>query len=245
MNQPAQRPPGPSLLDRGVLAISEILLLALASLVGIVVAVALDWSHVIPADAAWGGMFGSALIVGSSGLAYLGFEKLLDHSDEPVGPLIAAAERQGIGASVLIALAGVAAALLGSAGLNFLQSELLGIEVEEQQVIINLVETGTTTDLVLLAISAVILAPISEELLFRHMFFRRLLIRAGPLMAWVLPAVAFGLVHGNASGLIIYMWLATVFAYAYLLSGRLWVAMAVHAGQNAFALSLLLWLPDT
>ena len=148
------------------------------------------------------------------------------------------------GVGVLIALGAIVVAMIGSVVLGLAQELVFSLEVEEQQPIVDLVERGDPFEIALLAVSAVLLAPVTEELLFRHMFFRRLLQRVGPAAAWTIPALAFALAHWNPVGLLVYVWLGSVFAGAYVLSGRLWVAMLAHAGHNAFALTMLLYAPE-
>ena len=140
---------------------------------------------------------------------------------------------------------GIGAAIGGSYVLG-LVLELVGAPVEEQDTILKLVEGFRSGDdmlpLVLLAISAVLLAPMAEELLFRGLVFRRIAARghAWP-EAYALSAAVFAAIHTNPAGFVIYAWLGLVFAESYRRSGRIWVAMLVHAGNNAFALSLLVW----
>jgi membrane protease YdiL (CAAX protease family) len=146
--------------------------------------------------------------------------------------------------ALLIVLGGIMVATLGSMLLGLIQELLFSSSVEEQKAIRDLVERRDPFELAVLGVSAVVLAPITEELLFRHMLFRRLAHRAGPVAAWTVPAVAFALAHWNPVGLVIYVWLGSVFAMAYWMSGRLWVAMLVHAGHNAFAFTMLLVAPE-
>lgn len=247
MSKPAQRPPDhASALEPVVHAITEVLLLALSFMVGIAALTILMWVGLLPdaETAAWSGIVAGPVLIGTAGVAYLSIEQFLGRKDEPARPLMWKSQRKSVGVCVLIALGGIVVALLGSGLLSLIQQQLFSTEVEEQQAIVELVNRRETLELVLLGISAVLLAPLTEELLFRHMFFRRLLHRSGPTLAWILPALAFALAHWNLVGVTIYVWLGLVFAYSYLLSGRLWVAMVVHAGHNAFALSMLLWAPE-
>jgi membrane protease YdiL (CAAX protease family) len=247
VSKPAQRPPdNAGALELLVQASTEVVLLALSFLIGIAALMVLMWIGVLPDAnaAAWSGIIAGPVLIGTAGVSYLCIEQFAARKDEPVRPLVWKNERKGVGTCVLIALGGIIVALVGSGLLSLLQQALFSTEVEEQQTILELVKRGNTIELVLLGVSAVLLAPLTEELLFRHMFFRRLLHRAGPTLAWILPALAFALAHWNLVGVTIYVWLGLVFAYSYLLSGRLWVAMAVHAGHNAFALSMLLWAPE-
>jgi membrane protease YdiL (CAAX protease family) len=243
VSKPAHRPPDDSTkLELMMAAVTEVLLLALAFLVGLAFAKALVWVEILPQGPTWSGLLLGSVVIGGSALAYMAFEHYA--RDDPARPLVWTRDRKGIGACLLVVLGGFVLALIGAGVLGAIQEQLFSIEVTEQDAIMQLVEEGDTFDLVLLTISAVVLAPVSEELLFRHMFFRRMLHGAGPTLAWVLPALAFSLFHFNLSGLVIYVWLGLVFAAAYLFSGRLWVAMAVHASYNAAGVALLLWMPQ-
>jgi membrane protease YdiL (CAAX protease family) len=244
VSKPAHRPPDDSpKLELVMAAVTEVLLLALAFLVGLALAMALMWVGVLPQGATWSGLLLGSVVIGGSALVYMAFEHYA-RGREPARPLVWKRDRKGVGACLLIVLGGSVLALTGVGVLGAIQEQLFSIEVTEQEAIMQLVEEGDTLDLVLLSISAVVLAPLCEELLFRHMFFRRLLHGAGPTLAWILPALAFSLFHFNLSGLVIYVWLGLVFAAAYLFSGRLWVAMAVHASYNAAGVALLLWMPE-
>jgi membrane protease YdiL (CAAX protease family) len=244
VSKPAHRPPDHSTaLELVMAALSEVLTLAFASLAGFALALTLVWVRILPAEATWSGLLLGSVAIGGSALVYM----LIEHYARdrvPALPLVWKQDRKSIGACLLIVVGGFVLALLGSGVLGAIQEQLFSIEVTEQEAITTLVEEGDTFDLMLLTISAVVLAPISEELLFRHMFFRRLLHGAGPTLAWILPALAFSLFHFNLPGLVIYVWLGLVFAAAYLFSGRLWVAMAVHASYNAAGVVLLLWAPE-
>jgi membrane protease YdiL (CAAX protease family) len=243
VSKPAHRPPDDSTkLALVMAAVTEVLLLALAFLAGLAFAMALVWIEILPQGPTWSGLLLGSVAIGGSALAYMAFEHYA--REDPARPLVWKRDRKGIGACLLVVLGGFVLALTGAGVLGAIQEQLFSIEVTEQDAIMQLVEEGDTLDLVLLTISAVVLAPVSEELLFRHMFFRRLLHGAGPTLAWVLPALAFSLFHFNLSGLVIYVWLGLVFAAVYLFSGRLWVAMAVHASYNAAGVALLLWMPE-
>jgi membrane protease YdiL (CAAX protease family) len=244
VSKPAHRPPDDSpKLELVKAALTEVLFLALASLAGLTLTISLIWIGGLPEGASWSGLLVGSVMIGSTALAYMGFERQARGTEE-VRPLVWKHDRKSVGKCVLIVIGGFLLALIGAGLLGALQEQLFSIEVSEQEAILQLVEKGDTFDLVLLTVSAVVLAPICEELLFRHMFFRRLMHGAGPTLAWILPALAFSLFHGNLSGLVIYAWLGLVFAAAYLLSGRLWVAMAVHATYNAAGVAFLLWMPE-
>lgn len=136
---------------------------------------------------------------------------------------------------------GVVAALVGSVALGFVV-EWLGVQVQEQTTVLQIVEgagQGVTVEAVTLAVSALVLAPLAEEWMFRGLLFRRVLGRSGRGVAYGLSALAFAAIHGNPAGLVIYLWLGLVFARTYERTGWLGAAMAVHLGNNAYVLAML------
>jgi len=137
---------------------------------------------------------------------------------------------------------GLAASLVGSFVLGEL-ANLAGFPVEEQVAILEIIasakDRGAWTELVVLGTAAIVLAPLAEEWLFRGLVFRRLLEVSGRPEAYVLSALAFAVIHWNPAGFLIYTWLGLCFAYTLHRTGKLWTAMAVHAGNNAFAYALL------
>jgi membrane protease YdiL (CAAX protease family) len=242
MPNSAHRPPEGSQLDLVMAALNEVLLLALAALAGFVVAMGVTWLGIFPQEQAWSVLAVSSILLGVAGFAYLALEQVA--RADLARPLVSDRDCKSFGTSLLIVLGGFVAAFTGAGLLGVMQEQLFSIEVTEQAGILDLVASGDSFDLTMLAISAIVMAPVCEELLFRHMFFRRLRHGAGATLAWILPALAFSLFHFNLPGLAIYVWLGLVFAAAYLFSGHLWVAMAVHATYNAAGVALLLWMPE-
>lgn len=185
-------------------------------------------------------------------IAALGYRALAKRIDAAESPLLgppartdALFPRPSTGVAAGWVLLGIGAAIAGSFVLG-LGLDALGAPVEEQDSIVELVEGfksgGNVLPFVMLAVSAIALAPMAEEFLFRGLVFRRIASRGEALPeAYILSAAAFAAIHTNPAGFVIYGWLGLVFAETYRRTGRLWVAMLVHAGNNAFALSLLVW----
>lgn len=102
-----------------------------------------------------------------------------------------------------------------------------------------------------LAIATIVLvAPLAEELLFRHVLLRRFALHGRPLTGLLLTSLVFASMHeiwpGDAGVL---AWLLTVLLYVgmgvgfglvYLRTGRYWAAVAAHAVCNACAIGLML-----
>lgn len=134
-------------------------------------------------------------------------------------------------------LSGIA---LGGAVVIGLALDALGFPVTEQGQIEAIAQGGWSLDLVMLSLAALVLAPITEEWLFRHLLFRRLHHAAGPYAAFIITALLFAAAHYNPSGVVTYAWLACIFALAYRRTGRIWAPMVVHAVNNTVTLALLL-----
>ena len=145
---------------------------------------------------------------------------------------------------VLVTALCIGLALGGSMVLGELL-EILGVPVQEQPRILEIVEAAKSGEdrrtIVVLGISAVVLAPIAEEWLFRGALFRRLLGHLGRPFAYVASALGFAAIHNNPAGFVIYLWLGLVFAVALDRTGRLASPIAVHVANNAFAFALLLY----
>jgi len=85
-----------------------------------------------------------------------------------------------------------------------------------------------------------VVAPICEEFLFRGFMFRALANWHGPWLAAAITAILFGLVHGlsaPAIDLAPLAFLGFVLCALYYLSGSLYPCIALHAINNALALS--------
>ena len=145
-----------------------------------------------------------------------------------------------IGTSMVVWALHVLAAGLGSVILGWLL-EVMGLPVQEQQGVLDVVGDGTwTSQLIALVLGAVVFAPMAEEWAYRKMLFRRLWHRSSPWLAWSLPALVFAGSHFNPSGFAVYAWLGLVFASAYRMTGRIGVAVGVHAANNALTLVYLI-----
>jgi len=222
-------------------------------LVGTLVYVVLSAIGFLPSEGTLGravSMVAGPAITLVAALGYRALAKVIDENESPLlGPAPVRSDalftQSPVGTAVVWAVAGIGAAIAGSYVLG-LGLDLLGAPVEEQEGIVELVESfrsgGQIVPLAMLAVSAVVFAPLAEEFLFRGLLFRRIAARGYSWPeAFALSAGAFAAIHTNPAGFVIYAWLGVVFAETYRRTGRLWVAVLVHAGNNAFALSLLVW----
>lgn len=88
-------------------------------------------------------------------------------------------------------------------------------------------------NLFLLIAASVVLAPLSEELIFRGMMYRRIRNYLGIPAAVLLSAAAFGIYHTNVVQFIYATVLGILFALLYEKTGTLIVPVLCHAAANA------------
>lgn len=115
-----------------------------------------------------------------------------------------------------------------------------------QQGLLDLLARARGLELGAFFLTAVVLAPLFEEILFRgtllpwlqQRFTSRLGPRIGTGVALALSAVLFGLTHLEPGGLPTLILLGACLGWAYLRSGSLWVPILIHAGWNGTLLFL-------
>lgn len=111
----------------------------------------------------------------------------------------------------------------------------------DQQEMVDLVRnTDSVGLLALIALLAVVLAPVAEELVFRAGLFRYLRTRVHRGVALTAPALLFAALHGNLVAFVPLTVLGVLLALAYEQSGRLLVPIVAHALFNLHTLALVL-----
>jgi len=90
----------------------------------------------------------------------------------------------------------------------------------------------------LMAFTAVLVAPVCEELVFRGYVYPVVKHFGGPWVAGVGSALLFASAHNHAVGLLPLFFLGLLLVAAYELTGSLWASMAVHACFNAFTVGM-------
>lgn len=143
--------------------------------------------------------------------------------------------RAGI-ATFLIALPAVFA--VGLAWTTLL--EAFGLPVEHQQLIDLFKKTDSPVVVGLMVFLAVVVAPVTEELIFRAGIFRFLRTRTPRWVALLVPALLFAALHGNLASLAQLAVLGIIFALAYERTGNIAVPMLAHGLFNLNTLLLLL-----
>lgn len=100
-------------------------------------------------------------------------------------------------------------------------------------------ETGDWSTVWAICASAVIVAPIVEESLFRGYFYSTMKRYAGPSASVFWTSVLFAVSHGNAAVMAGLFTLSVCLTIAFERYGSLWVSMGMHACFNAMSLMLL------
>jgi len=112
--------------------------------------------------------------------------------------------------------------------------ENLGIEnAEEQEMVRMLRDSGDAALRIAIALSAVVIAPVAEEVLFRGYLYPSVKAYSGGILAAVVSAGVFTAVHFNLVGLLPLFLFGLLLAAAYEATGSLWLPISIHALFNA------------
>ena len=122
--------------------------------------------------------------------------------------------------------------------------ELLGRESSEQAIVELFVQNQGLGQRALICFTALLMAPLVEELLFRGVLYTVLLQYLTRPLALILSSLLFGLVHFHEIGLLPLSALALLLALSYEKSRNLWVPIFAHTFFNLINLGLLLWVPS-
>jgi membrane protease YdiL (CAAX protease family) len=110
--------------------------------------------------------------------------------------------------------------------------DVLGLPVEKQELMDLFANPGSPGLLATMILLAIVVAPITEELVFRAGLFRFARGRLPRWAALLAPAVLFGAVHGNLASFAPLAVLGLVFSLAYERTGDIRVSMVAHGLFN-------------
>lgn len=100
--------------------------------------------------------------------------------------------------------------------------------------VVNPVEQMESYPVALTTLLGCVIAPVTEELMFRKLLLDRLR-PYGEKFAVVASALCFGLFHGNLNQVFYAFVIGLAFAYVALRTGRLWQVMLLHAMVNSIS----------
>ncbi len=118
--------------------------------------------------------------------------------------------------------------------------DALGFDTTRQELVFVFAEAESPVAILGLTSLAVIIAPMTEEIIFRAGMFRYLRTRCPDWLAYTLPALIFALLHGNLVAFGPLFVLGVAFAVAYERTGRIAVPIIAHGLFNLNTVVLLL-----
>ncbi|CAN5747741.1 hypothetical protein BH09VER1_BH09VER1_11630 [soil metagenome] len=152
---------------------------------------------------------------------------------------------RGRSPKVILATAGTSfLAVLPLVFFALLLSQYLLGRPSEQPLMLYLRTHSGWADLLPLIVTAVIVAPISEEIIFRGYVYGVVRHYAGRWCGLLFSAVFFAAIHGHVPSLIPLFLLAVCLQLAYEYSGSLWTTMLMHAGFNSLNIIVALRWPE-
>ena len=108
-----------------------------------------------------------------------------------------------------------------------------GDDVKLQETVRTYQEANAVTIRIMIAISAIIVAPVAEEIVFRGYIYTTTKRFSSRFFATLLSSLLFAVVHFNITALIPLLFLAIILALSYELSGSLWAPISIPARFNA------------
>lgn len=190
----------------------------------------------------WMMVQGAAFQIGMLGGALLGGLLLLFRKSPDQPPPLPDAPpkiRQPILGGLITFL--ISLPLIGGIGLLWKTIlEFFGHAASEQEMVDLFRNADDPALLVFMIILAAVIAPVTEELIFRAGIFRYLRTRIPRSLALILPALLFALLHGNLTAFVPLFALGVFFAYAYERTGRIAVPMIAHSLFNLHTIVLVM-----
>ena len=117
---------------------------------------------------------------------------------------------------------------------------IFGIELQEQDLIGIFAETKSPVLLGCMIFLAIVVAPVTEELIFRAGIFRYLRTRFPRWAALLVPALLFAALHGNLASFAPLAMLGIIFSLAYERTGSIAVPIIAHGLFNLNTIVLIL-----
>ncbi|HEY5768786.1 MAG TPA: type II CAAX endopeptidase family protein [Terrimicrobium sp.] len=140
---------------------------------------------------------------------------------------------------------GLAAALPAIYFVHTLSLHLLGPDAHPQPLLQFLAGNPSLQDKLLLVFTALVIAPIAEELIFRGYLFGVLRRYAGRWWAILISASVFAAIHAHIPSLAGLFVLAVALTLVYEGAGSLWAPILMHSLFNGLTVVLTLAWPDS
>lgn len=140
-------------------------------------------------------------------------------------------------------LAGLPAILVISSLWNLMLTYLLELQVQAQEVVDMFVNADSVLDRVLLTLLASVIAPVTEELIFRGYLYQVAKRYIGFLGSMILISILFALIHVSLAAFVPLFLLAILLTLSYERTGSIMAPIVMHAIFNTFMISQL-WFVD-
>lgn len=118
-------------------------------------------------------------------------------------------------------------------------ADRFGLSLPEQEVV-RMLASSNAAEKALIVLSAVLVAPVTEEFVFRHIFFSGAAYGIGSGPAAVLTAILFSALHGNLLQAPSLFFMSLILQAAYRKTGRLTVPILIHSLFNTVSAILIL-----
>jgi membrane protease YdiL (CAAX protease family) len=125
-------------------------------------------------------------------------------------------------------------------GWNGWLERTLGIDSMQQDAVKLLQEAKDPMVIILMAIAAVIVAPLTEEVVFRGYLYPAAKRFCGAYGAMIFSSLVFAAAHANAVALLPLFVLAILLCFIYELTGSIWASISVHFLFNLATVTLQL-----
>lgn len=96
-----------------------------------------------------------------------------------------------------------------------------------------------TIEMVLAFLALVVIAPFSEEIVFRGMLLPAFSKKTGAVLAVIITSILFGLLHPPANAMIVIGVFAPFLCWAYIYTKSIWPAIFLHSSKNLIAFAFL------
>ena len=147
---------------------------------------------------------------------------------------------------IIITMAGMfvayIAVFIGSVISNFLLSTGAPKKEDLQEIVQTLMTNDDISLKIAIALSAIIFAPLIEEVIFRGYLYPVIKRFSHPIFSCVITSLLFAVIHSNLEGLIPLFLLAIVLTIFYEISKSIWVPILMHAcfnGVNTISILIL------
>ena len=113
-----------------------------------------------------------------------------------------------------------------------------------QEIVQTMISSDDVTIRITLLFSAIIVAPMVEEIIFRGYIYPILKRYSHRLFAGFMTSLLFAVVHGHMEGLVPLLFLAIILTLCYEITGSIFVPILIHALFNGINSYFILTLPN-